>query len=62
MAKKPEPPKPTTWSIYKLAGKAVRFGNVEAPDEARRHCESRGGIQGARQQVDGGEAMTRCRC
>jgi hypothetical protein len=34
MAKTPEPPKPTTWRIYKLAGKAVRLGNVEAPDEA----------------------------
>jgi hypothetical protein len=34
MAKKPEPPKPTTWSIYKLAAKAVRLGAVEAPDEA----------------------------
>jgi hypothetical protein len=34
MAKKPEPPKPTTWTIYKVAAKAVRLGTVEAPDEA----------------------------
>ncbi len=34
MAKKPEPPKRMTWSIYKLAAKAVRLGTVEAPDEA----------------------------
>jgi hypothetical protein len=34
MAKKPEPPKPTSWSIYKIAAKAVRLGQVEAPDEA----------------------------
>jgi hypothetical protein len=35
MAKKPEPPpKPIIWSIYKLAAKAVRLGQVEAPDEA----------------------------
>jgi hypothetical protein len=24
MAKKPEPPKPTTWKIYKIASKGVR--------------------------------------
>jgi hypothetical protein len=34
MAKKPEPPKPTSWTIYKLAAKAERLGTVEAPDEA----------------------------
>jgi membrane-bound lytic murein transglycosylase B len=34
MAKRPEPPKPTSWTIYKLAAKAVRLGQVEAPDEA----------------------------
>jgi hypothetical protein len=34
MVKKPEPPKPTTWTIYKIAAKAVRLGTVEAPDEA----------------------------
>jgi hypothetical protein len=30
MAKKPEPP--MTWTIYKLAAKAVCLGNVEAPE------------------------------
>jgi hypothetical protein len=30
MAKKPEPPKPTSWSIYKIAAKALRLGAVEA--------------------------------
>jgi hypothetical protein len=34
MAKKPEPPKPVTWSIYKLASKAVWLGEVEGLDEA----------------------------
>jgi hypothetical protein len=34
MAKKPEPPKATTWTVYKLAAKAERLGTVEAPDEA----------------------------
>jgi hypothetical protein len=34
MAKKPEPSKPTTWNIYKIASKAVWLGTVEAPDEA----------------------------
>jgi hypothetical protein len=35
MAKKPEPPPmPIRWGIYKIAAKAVRLGNVEAPDEA----------------------------
>jgi hypothetical protein len=33
MAKKPEPPKPIVWGIYKLAAKAQWLGNVEAPDE-----------------------------
>jgi hypothetical protein len=33
MAKKPEPPpQPTSWTIYKIAAKAVRLGTVEAPD------------------------------
>jgi hypothetical protein len=35
MAKKPEPPlAPPTWTIYKIAAKAVRLGTVEAADEA----------------------------
>jgi hypothetical protein len=34
MAKTPEPPKPTTWTIYKLAAKAVRLGQVGAPTTA----------------------------
>jgi hypothetical protein len=34
VAKKPEPPKSATWTIYKIAAKAVRLGTVEAPDEA----------------------------
>jgi hypothetical protein len=35
MAKKPtEPPKPIRWTIYKIASKAVRLGEVEAPDES----------------------------
>jgi hypothetical protein len=34
MAKKPDPPKPIRWTIYKIAAKAVSLGTVEAPDEA----------------------------
>jgi hypothetical protein len=34
MAKKPEPPKPVRWGIYKLAAKQTWVGEVEAPDEA----------------------------
>jgi hypothetical protein len=33
MAKKPEPPKPTSWDVYKIAEKAVWLGTVEAPDK-----------------------------
>jgi hypothetical protein len=33
MAKKAESPKPTTWTIYKIAAKAVWLGTVEAADE-----------------------------
>jgi len=34
MAKKPKPPKPSTWTVYKLAAKQVWLGDVEALDEA----------------------------
>jgi membrane-bound lytic murein transglycosylase B len=34
MAKKPEPPHPTSWYIYKVAAKAIWLGTVEAADEA----------------------------
>jgi hypothetical protein len=34
VAKKPEPPKPKRWNVYKLASKAVWLGEVEATDEA----------------------------
>jgi hypothetical protein len=34
MAKKPEPPKPIIWSVYKIAAKAVWLGEVQSPDEA----------------------------
>jgi hypothetical protein len=34
MAKKPQPPKPTIWNVYKIASKAVWLGEVEATDEA----------------------------
>jgi hypothetical protein len=49
MAKKPEPPKPTTRTIYKLAAKAERLGTVEAPDEATANA----GIHGAGREADG---------
>jgi hypothetical protein len=34
MAKKPEPPKPVIWKVYKIASKSVWLGDVEAPNEA----------------------------
>jgi hypothetical protein len=34
MVKKPKPPKPISWNVYKLASKAVLAGEVQAPDEA----------------------------
>jgi hypothetical protein len=34
MTNKPEPPTPVIWNIYKIAAKAVRLGEVEAPDES----------------------------
>jgi hypothetical protein len=33
MARKPEPPKPTSWDVYKIAKRGVWFGTVEAPDK-----------------------------
>jgi hypothetical protein len=33
MAKKPEPPKPISWNVYKIASKAVWLGELEGPDE-----------------------------
>jgi hypothetical protein len=33
-AKKPEPPPPIVWNIYKFASKAVWLGTVKALDEA----------------------------
>jgi hypothetical protein len=32
MAKKPESPKPKTWTIYKTAAKVIWLGTVEASD------------------------------
>jgi hypothetical protein len=34
MAKKPGPPRPIRWNVYKLASKAVWLGEIEATDEA----------------------------
>jgi hypothetical protein len=34
MPKKPEPPKPIRWNIYKIAANVVRLGTVGAPDAA----------------------------
>ena len=33
MPRKPEPPKPTSWTIYKVAQKVIWLGTVEAPDK-----------------------------
>jgi hypothetical protein len=56
MAKKPDPPKPTTWTIYKIAAKAVRLGTVEAADEATAIEKGAAGFQGSRQQQYGDES------
>jgi hypothetical protein len=32
-AKKPEPPTPPSWDVYKIAEKAVWLGAIEAPDK-----------------------------
>jgi hypothetical protein len=35
MAKPPtEPPKPKSWTIYKMAGEAIWLGTVEAPHKS----------------------------
>jgi len=33
MAKKPEPTKTPTWTIYEIAAKQLRLGTADAPDE-----------------------------
>jgi hypothetical protein len=50
MEKKPAPPRPISWNVYNVAGKAGWLGEVEG------HRKDRGGIQSAG-QADG--AMTR---
>jgi hypothetical protein len=59
MAKKPEPPKPTTWTIYKIAAKAVRLGTVEAADEATAIEKATAEFKVAATRLDGRQAMTR---
>jgi len=34
MAREPEPPKPTTWTIYKIAARQTWIGSVEATNQA----------------------------
>jgi hypothetical protein len=34
MARKPEPPQPIRWDVFKIAKKAVWLGTVEAPDKS----------------------------
>ena len=33
MARKPEPPPPSSWDVYKVADKTVWLGRIEAPDK-----------------------------
>ena len=33
MAKKIEPPQPTSWTIHKIAARQIWMGEIEAPDE-----------------------------
>jgi hypothetical protein len=58
MVKKPEPPKPVGWGIYKHAAKQTWVGKVEAADERKADERGCGGIQGAGQQADGNKSMT----
>ena len=53
MAKEPEPPKPISWNVYKIASKAVWLGEVEAPDEAAVEFKM------PANRADGDTAMTR---
>jgi len=34
MPRKPEPPEPKIWTIYKVAAKAIWLGTIEAPEKA----------------------------
>ena len=34
MVKKPEPTKPISWNVYRIASNAVWLDEVQAPDEA----------------------------
>jgi hypothetical protein len=36
MPKKPEPPKPISWNVYKIAAKAVQLGAAEATCDLKR--------------------------
>ena len=56
MAKKPEPPKPIVWTVYKLAAKQERLGVVEAPDEA---TAIEKGAAEFKVPANGGQAMAR---
>jgi hypothetical protein len=55
MPRKPKPPKPTSWNIYK-AKKAVWLGTVEAPDKG---AAIEKGAQKFKAEVG---ASMRCRC
>jgi hypothetical protein len=58
MAKKPEPPTPVRWDIYRAAAKLRPLGTVEAADKAEANRESRGRIQGSGHQAHRSVAMT----
>jgi hypothetical protein len=49
MATKPEPPKPISWNVYKIASKAVWLGQVWASDKAAAIEK----IQAVGREVDG---------
>jgi hypothetical protein len=59
MAKKPEPPKPISWNVDKLASKAVWLGEVEAPDEATAMERAAADFKVPDYEADGDTAMTR---
>jgi hypothetical protein len=61
MAKKPEPPKPMSWDVYKIAKEAVWLDTIEAP-ASRMPSRRPLGIQNRGMALVCGEAaMTRCK-
>jgi hypothetical protein len=46
VVKKPEPTKPISWNVYRIASNAVWLDEVQAPDEATAMEKAAAAIQG----------------